>query len=130
MEERYVYSQLGKPIEETVFAVPPTVEGLCAFLGISLDTFERYCNPEYHSDPKEAEIYCGAATRARERMREWNVKQLLMRSGKDVKGIIFNLENNYGMKEQIGAEINGSLEEFLKRAGESGEAGGDAGSAF
>ncbi len=107
-----VINKLGQEITRTVYAVPPTVGGLCAYLGISEDTWERYA---------ELEEYCGTITRARGRMKLWNENELLTRDGRDVKGIIFNLENNYGYSEKQSLAVEG-VEDYLRKQTENGSA--------
>lgn len=112
-ESKPVKNQLGEEIWATEYLVPPTVAGLCRTLGIDRATWGRYCNGELH--PEMAEV----TERIRDQLRAWNEEQLLTRPGKDLKGIIFNLENNYGYKERHSVEHSGpgarelSLEEKL-----------------
>lgn len=88
-ESKPVVNKLNQQVMVTEFVVPPTVGGLCEFLGIHRSTWAEYCKMEKFSD---------TTTRARGRMRAWCEDQLLVR--KDVKGIIFNLQNNYDYKER------------------------------
>lgn len=101
-------NRLGSQIMRTEYLIPPSVGGLCEFLGIHRDTWAEYCDKAKHPE------FSDTTTHARGRMQAWNEEQLLTRSGKDCKGIIFNLENNYGYKEQLGVEHSGmTLEEFI-----------------
>lgn len=110
-EKVAVCNALGEPAMVTEYIVPPTVYDLCQFLQIAESTWNNYCDPEKHPE------FLGTTTRARGRMRAWNEMQLLTRSGKDLKGIIFNLENNYGYKQHM--EISGEgVEGFLRKAAE------------
>jgi hypothetical protein len=89
-----VHNDDGAPIYRREYAVPPTVGGLCQYLDISRDTWERYCDSE--ANPQFAET-----TRwARERLLAWREEQLLTRDGKTIRGLIFDLQANYGMREQ------------------------------
>ena len=106
-EQKPVTNQHGQQLEVVEYLVPPTVGGLCEFLGIHRDTWHEYCQLEEFSD---------TTTRAQGRLRAWREEQLLTR--KDVKGIIFDLENNYGYKEQKDVHITGSVEDFLREQGE------------
>ena len=94
----------------TEYLVVPSVGGLCEFLGIHRSTWAEYCSQEEFSD---------TTTRVQGRLRAWREEQLLTR--KDVKGIIFDLENNYGYKEHRDVRITGSVEDFLKTQLEQGE---------
>lgn len=111
-----VINALGEKTVVTEYIVPPSVYDLYTYLGISESTWNNYCDPEKHPE------FLGTITRARGRMRAWNEMQLLTRSGKDLKGIIFNLENNYGYREKLDVS-NESMESFLQRQLEGDEAG-------
>lgn len=114
-EDVPVLNKLGKPLVITEYIIPPTVGDLCEFLKIDRATWSRYCDSEKYPE------FCNTTTRARGRMMSWNEKELLTREGKDCKGIIFNLENNYGYKERQSVDVHGSLESYLSQAGESGQ---------
>ena len=107
-EERVILNSLGKPVTVTEYLIPPSVLDLCEFLKISESTWNNYCDGEKHPE------FLGPTTHARGRMRAWNERELLTRQGKDLKGIIFNLENNYGYKERLDVS-NESMESFLQR---------------
>lgn len=113
-EKRVILNCFEKPVTVEEYIVPPTVWGLCQFLGISESTWENYCDPEKHPE------FLGATTHARGRMRAWNQMQLLTREGKNLKGIIFNLENNYGYREKHDIQHRG-IEEFLQELGADSE---------
>lgn len=82
------------PIMERVFHVPPTRGDLCSYLGISRDTWTRYCDRE--ANPKFAET----TEWAEDQLRNWRDKELLKRSGKNIKGLIHDLAINYGVSEK------------------------------
>ena len=109
-----VLNECGKEVTRIDYIVPPTVWDLCEALGISESTWENYCDPQKHPE------FLGATTRARGRMRAWNQMQLLTREGKDLKGIIFNLENNYGYREKHDITHRG-IEDFLQELEDGGE---------
>lgn len=112
-EQKAIVNGLGKEMTVMEYIVPPSVYDLCQFLGISESTWNNYCDKEKHPE------FLGPTTQARGRMRAWNERELLTRSGKDLKGIIFNLENNYGYKERLDVS-NESVESFLQRQIENG----------
>lgn len=114
-EDVPIINKLGKPVTVTEYVYPPTVADLCTFLGIKHSCWANYANPEKHPEFVETITYAQA------RMRDWNEKELLMREGNNVKGIIFNLENNYGYRERQQVEVNGSLEQYLQKMEEAGE---------
>lgn len=86
-----VINRLGEQVKITEFVEPPTVGGLCEYLGIHRSTWSDWCDSTKYPE------FSDTITHARGRMRAWCESQLLIR--KDVKGIIFNLQNNYDYKE-------------------------------
>lgn len=113
-EQREITNRLGKPVVIVEYVEPPTVAGLCEFLGINEATWARYANQDLHPE------FCNTITRARGRMKAWNERELLVREGSNVKGIIFNLENNYGYKEAHSVNVTGTLEQWLNKQAEDG----------
>ena len=111
-EEVPVMNSLGREMKTVQYLIPPTVGGLSDFLGIHRDTWNAYCNDEAYSD---------TTTYARGRMHAYLEREMLTRPGKDLKGVMFNLENNYGYAERMNVTTD-TVEEFLKR---QEEAGGD-----
>lgn len=87
---RPVTNKLGKQVRVTEYVVPPAVKDLCDSLGVNRSTWADYANPDKY--PELAEI----VQEAKERIKAWNERELVTRSGRDVKGIIFNLQANYG----------------------------------
>lgn len=108
LEESVVKNALGEEMTVTEYLVPPTVGDLSAYLGIHRDTWNAYCNDPAFSD---------TTTYARGRMEAYLERELLTRAGKDIKGIQFQLENNYGYKERVAVE-NDSMEAYLQAAAE------------
>lgn len=91
-----VTNRLGELLVRREFLVPPTVSDLCVALGIHRSTWAEYAKDPAFSD---------TTTHAQGVMRAWNEQQLLTRSGKDVRGIEFNLTNNFGYKDQMHLEL-------------------------
>lgn len=85
---------LGEEVQVEEFIVPPTVGGLCNYLGIHRSTWAEYCDPQEHPE------FSDTTTRARGRIRTYLEQQLLTRKGNEVKGIIFDLQNNHGCSEK------------------------------
>lgn len=98
-EDKPVCNKRGEPVKITEYLVPPTVGGLCEALGIHRSTWAEYCNPDQHPE------FSDTTTRARGRLREYLEQQLLIRSGRDVKGVIFSLQNNYGYADREEADL-------------------------
>lgn len=79
---------------------PPTVGGLCLYLGIDRSTWQNYADGRLHPELQEITAY------ARMRMEAYLEEQLLTRE-KNVQGLIFNLQNNYGWREKREVELGG-----------------------
>ena len=105
-----VFNALGEPMKRTEFLTPPTVLGLCLFLNIHRDTWNSYCSQPEYSD---------TTTYVRGRMQCWREEQLLTR--KDVAGLKFDLENNYGYRDKQQLEVRGMTLEELLRQEEGGQ---------
>lgn len=87
-----IKNSLGKVVEIEEYIVPPTVSDLCLYLKIHRSTWDDYCASEEFSD---ATSYAGG------RIRAYLDRQVLIR--KDVKGIIFDLQNNHCVSEKAAA---------------------------
>lgn len=105
-----VVNQDGEPVRQLEYIIPPTVGSMCRELGISRSTWANYCDaakyPEFET--VTAEI--------RERFLEWNERELLTRPGKDVKGILFNLQNNYDYTEKREVELGEKAQKAVATA--------------
>lgn len=101
-----VMNDLNEMMMHTEFVIPPTVSGLCEFLGIHRATWARYCDAEEHPE------FCDTTTRARGRMRAYLEEQLLTR--KDVRGIIFDLQNNHGYAERREVELGSRAAQAIR----------------
>ena len=101
VDEYFRYHSRTVTLREQVreFVVPPTVGGLCRHLGIHRSTWADYCDPEKHPELQEVTAY------ARETMEAFLEDALLTRSGKELKGVIFSLQNNYGYTERKEVEL-------------------------
>lgn len=114
-----VKNALGQEMTVTEYLIPPCVLDLSAFLGIHRSTWENYC------DHKRYPEFFDTTERAMGRIHAYLVRESLTRQGKDLKGVLFNLENNFGYKERMEL-TNDTVESFLQRQLEaegSGEIG-------
>lgn len=107
----------GEEIKVVQFVVPPSVTGMCLYLGIDRSTWQNYADAALH--PELAGICQGARTRI-----EAYLEQELLTREKGVQGIIFNLQNNYGGTTG-GGNISGvtdydSAIAYMKAAGVDG----------
>lgn len=92
-----VKNSLGEEAKVEEYIVPPTVGALCEYLQIHRSTWADYCDHNLHPE------FSDTTTRARGRLRTYLEQQLLVR--KDVKGIIFDLQNNHGYSEKCQVEL-------------------------
>ena len=95
-EEVPVLNRLGEQATVLEYLVPPTVGGLCEHLGIHRSTWADYCDAQLHPE------FSDTTTHARGRMRAWLEEQR-----KDVKGIVFDLQNNYGYHDKKEIDLGG-----------------------
>ena len=89
--EQPILSDAGEPIRYREYVVPPTLWGLCEYLGITPKTWNSYCDRLKHPEMQDAVL------RADGLMREWKEQALLTR--KDVRGIIYHIQNDLGRLE-------------------------------
>lgn len=94
-----VYNDDGEEIWVQVFQVPPTRGDLCQHIGVSRDTWRRYCDREAY--PQFAEI----TEWAEDQLRSWRDRELHIRDDKHIKGLIFDLQANYGASEKRTVEV-------------------------
>lgn len=98
-----VTNALGETAAVTEYIHPPTVGGLCAFLKIHHSTWASYCDPEQHPEMSD----CTQA--ARQRIQDYLSEQLLLRKGKDTRGVEFALameERRKAAKEAASVEAD------------------------
>lgn len=100
-----VLNDLGKPLETTRWLKTPSEGALARALGISGRTWTSY-----RDVPELAPV----VEWAKEIIRDYLLERLVTREKGNVNGLIFVLENNYGMKEKSEVEVTGpTLEEFV-----------------
>lgn len=115
-------SSLGKPIERVVWLMQPSMGALARSLGISDRTLRNYADDT--DDPTGTGNTKAAVVEwAKDICRDWLLEQVTTREKGSLNGLIFVLENNFGMKEQVAVEHSGErIEEYLARL----EAGAEA----
>lgn len=96
----------GEQIMVRRYVVPPSVIGIQNAIGVSRETWSNYSDV-----PSYAEVI----EYARRRIEEY-LNQALIEMGRDNKGVIFSLENNFGYREkredtvhQTSADISDTL---------------------
>lgn len=107
-------NSLGKPIERVVWLSQPSMGGLARSLGVSDRTLRNYAEDTDGLGPvvEWAKGVC----------RDWLLEEVTTREKGRLNGLIFVLENNYGMKEQLSVEHGGpTLEQWLSEQGGGGE---------
>ncbi len=87
-----ILNDAGEPIRYREYVIPPTICGLCEYLGISRATWTGFADPRLHPE------FRGAAAIARDRMQDWSQRALLSR--KDVRGLIYILQNAQDLPEE------------------------------
>jgi hypothetical protein len=87
-----VKNKRGEEVMLTEYITPPTIGGLCLHLGITRETWAKYSDAPGLSD---------TTSRAKGRIRAYLECELLTRKDSGVKGIMFDLENNHGMRERV-----------------------------
>lgn len=103
----------GKEIRRRVYHVPPTRGGLCTYLEISRDTWQRYC------DRSRNPQFAGITEWAEDQLRSWRDDQLHDRDDKHIRGLLHDLEvNYYGTVRQTDQarddDLSASLRELAK----------------
>lgn len=119
-KEEPVKNGLGAFVMVTEYLVPPSKGALAIALGIHRSTWDNWHDREKYPEFQDVIAW------ADDRIHAWNEEQLLIRPGRDVKGIIFNLDNNYGYNRKrsedetrdkdvaVTVELIGELEEYAK----------------
>lgn len=97
----------GEDIMLTEYVVPPSISGLCLFLGIDRSTWQNYANQEEHPELHEITAH------ARARIEAYLEEQLLTRE-KGLQGIIFNLQNNYNWKQKQEVELGAATRKSVQ----------------
>ena len=113
MEWRPVLNDDREEIRRLVYHVPPTRGDLCTHLGISRDTWRRYCDPA--ENPKFAEI----TQWAEDQLINWRDGQLHIRDDKHIKGLIHDMAINYGAAERKSVDVNMAGGQDLSELSES-----------
>ena len=93
-----IANDAGQPVVLRRWAAPPTVGGLCLYLGIDRRTWCNYCDARQHPELREI------TGRARLIMETWLESELCTRD-KNVQGLIFSLQNNYGWRQRQEVDI-------------------------
>lgn len=101
-----VFNDDGELMTYTHYDRPPSVLGLCLFLGIDRRTWENYCDEKLHPEFKNI------TSHTRARLEAYLEEQLLTRE-KGIQGIIFNLQNNYGWKDKKEVELGEETRQAL-----------------
>lgn len=100
-----VKNDLGETIRRTEYLIPPTIGGICGYLRIHESTWNRW---------KQEEKYAEITAETKGILRTWRLEQLHLR--KDVKGLIFDLQNNYDMEEKRVVELGRETRQAIAAA--------------
>lgn len=97
----------GEPIEQTFFAVAPTIPALCLRLGITPRTWRNYCDDKKHPEFSEVTSMTMAVLEA------WLANESVTRE-KSLQGILFNLKNNYGWTDKQEIELGEKTRQTIR----------------
>lgn len=97
----------GKPAKREVWLEPPTVTGLCAWLGISRETWREYAGKEGYAEVVES---------ARRRI-ETYLQTRMIEDGKSARGAIFSLQHNFGWKTRSEVSVDEPTRAAMVAAG-------------
>lgn len=89
-QDQPVKNSLGSWVMVTEYLVPPSIGALATALGIHRSTWDNWHDQETY--PEFQEI----VTWADDKILAWKEEQVLTRPGKNLKGIIWDLDNNHG----------------------------------
>lgn len=95
----------GEPIEREIYAVPPTIQGLCEYLGIGHDTWSNYAKRKGFSE---------IVTRARARIERF-LEEGLYENPRAARGIMLNLTSNYGWSNRQTVEMGEETRKVMER---------------
>ena len=95
-ERKPVYNDRGEIIRTREYVIPPTLTGICLHLGITPGKWKQWCDHQTYPELEEATEWVTGILQA------WSEEQLLTR--KDVKGVVFHLQNNYGYAQKVEVE--------------------------
>ena len=95
-----VKNSLGEDVFRTEFLIKPSRAGLARFLGIHRSTWDNYHDSEVY--PEFQEI----VEDAEDQIFAWTHEELLSRNGRDVKGIVVELEHSWGYKQEVKDNIS------------------------
>ena len=88
MADSVVQNALGEPVTVTEFLLPPTRRGLLHYLSLTEEDWHALSRtPAKSAVVREAEA----------RLIDWRFQQILSLPGKDIKGLLFDLEQNYSL---------------------------------
>lgn len=89
-QEQPVKNSLGAFVVVTEYLVPPSVGSLANALGIHRSTWDNWHDHETYPEFQET------VTWADDKILAWKEEQVLTRPGKELKGILWDLDNNHG----------------------------------
>ena len=97
-------NQLGEELTETRYLVPPTIGGLCLYLGISSSTWAEYADESKHPE------FSAAAAYARGRIKAYLQQELKIAK---LEAELEQLQGGSRGKE-IRVELEGAMQEYAE----------------
>lgn len=103
----------GEEATELHWTEPPSIQGLCLYLGIDKSTFARYMHPE-QDDPESQRLAQAAAT-AKAQVEVYLISRLEDKSA--AAGAKFNLQQNFEWRERREVELGAGAQRATMAAG-------------
>lgn len=100
-EEQPVKNGLGYYVMVTEYLVPPSLGAMTEALGIHRSTWDNWRDKEKYPEFQDVVAW------ADDRILAWKEEQVLTRPGKNLKGIIWDLDNNHGYYRKRSEEARG-----------------------
>lgn len=94
----------GKPVTSERFVIPPDLTALALSMGLTGRAWRNYAYGEGYED------YHEICARAKQRIEAWLMEQLNTRDRP--QGIIFNLQNNFGMTGKLEVETGPKTQSY------------------
>ena len=114
-EEVPIINRLGEEMKTIEFLEPPMKTSLARYLGVHPSTYSQW------EDAQRYPEYADILAKAHDICLAWRQKEVLTRSGKDIKGITFDLAVNYGVSERVEVNVTGGVEDYIRRLEEGAD---------
>ena len=103
-EERLALNGRGEVVKVERWLVPPSIQDLLHHIGLTKAEWECFRGEDRFTHLVQA---------AELRVERYLRRELLIRPGKDLKGVILSLQHDFGFDAEVETEGGGTLEELL-----------------